>query len=231
MPPISHGLSGPRHLVRTASVTPTEPAEADPARGVLDRMKSLFAADDGEERSPSAAAPDPSKPAVVTAEGQAASTAGKSALTRASDFAEFKAAPVLGIVGSSVATAQGVRRLAQGSADGVSQTLGGGSGMLSQTALVTGATKLAGAAGGAGALFDGSNDLVQAVRTSDLEKGIAGTVKTTGGALMVAGAGSLNPVLVATGGAVYLTGVTYEHREAIYDTTVSAARWAYNKVF
>lgn len=84
--------------------------------------------------------------------------------------------------------------------------------------------------GGAAACVDGSYDIYLGVTNDDLELIAIGTVKLTAGSLLIAGAATANPILIAVGGGVYILCVGYELANSLIsanDTTFTVDQIEY----
>lgn len=122
----------------------------------------------------------------------------------------------LGLVGGGLQTAHGVNELRDGKiVDGTADVTSGSANMVAGGALLAGAGGLAAGAGGVGALVDGGRDVIQGIRNGNTEQTVVGGVKSGAGAMMMAGAMTGNPLLVAGGAVVYGGAVIYQNREAI----------------
>ncbi len=137
----------------------------------------------------------------------------------------------LGLAGGGLQAANGVNELRNGNVvDGTADVGAGTANMVAGGALLAGAGTLAAGAGGVGAIIDGGRDVIQGVRSGNTEQAVVGGVKSTAGAVMMAGAMTGNPFLVAGGAIAYGGAVVYQNREAIGNAVSAGAekvgQWA-----
>ncbi len=135
----------------------------------------------------------------------------------------------LGLVGGAIQTHRGMSQIEQGQyieggltcTGGVATMTGGaasiatgfGAGGVAMRCLGPGAFGVAAVADGVGNIYTG-------IKAGDGEQVAVGGVKTVAGGLLIAGACTMNPVLIASGAAVYLGAWTYENRDAIANFAV-----------
>jgi hypothetical protein len=135
----------------------------------------------------------------------------------------------LGLVGGAVQTHRGMLQIERG------QYVEGGLTCTGGVATMTGGAASIAAGSGAGgvamrclgpgafgvaAVADGVGNIYNGIKAGDGEQVAVGGLKTAAGGLLIAGACTMNPVLVASGAAVYLGAWTYENRDAIANFAV-----------
>lgn len=111
-------------------------------------------------------------------------------------------------VGAAVATDAGLPHVTRG---------------LQATVKALGGPAVGGWLGGAAAVLKGGTDLVHGITQHDQKLAAVGSAKLAASGLMLAGAASMNPLLVAAGSAVYLTTCVLASHQHMTRTEMGAA--------
>ncbi len=138
---------------------------------------------------------------------------------------------VLGVLGGGLQAWAGTMELKQGkTAEGLADVGGGLTNAASGGAMLLGEALLGSTLGGIAAGIDGFKDLYVGARDHNVETAAVGGVKTAAGGMMLAGAATLNPLLIGAGALTYGGALLYEHRKALKYLASHGMDWADDKV-